>query len=139
MSSAPPPSDCHETVISGLNTVTGTAEPSFASSLSIVDGWDDGRTASWVHEQPTIDGSPGTDSLPPPSVVVSPFSDAPATNSPRVIPAPLPQPSPAYSDPGIKPQASNAENQLTSWFGRIIRPVCHLIESMTELGVYSRG
>ncbi|GLD51344.1 uncharacterized protein AKAME5_000442000 [Lates japonicus] len=65
MPSAPPPPDCHETVISGLDTAAGTAEPSLACSLLTIDGWDDGYTASWVCEQSTIDGSPGINSLPP--------------------------------------------------------------------------
>lgn len=48
VTNAPPPSDWHKTEMSGLDTAAATVEPSLAGSLSSVDDWDDGRTASWV-------------------------------------------------------------------------------------------
>ena len=110
---APPTSDWHKTEMSGLETATATGEPSLAGSLSSVDDWDDGRTASWVCEQSSIDESPDSDCPPPPSEVPSPASHGPITavDSPTAVPAPPPQPSPAYL-----PRASNVDSLFTSRF-----------------------
>ena len=132
VTNAPATSDRHKTGMSGLGTAAATGEPSLAGSLSSVDEWADGRTASWVREQSSIDESPDSDCLPPPSEVPSPSSDGPVTaeDSPTAVSAPSPQPSPAHSN---LPQASNVDSRLASRFGRVIRPVYRLIESMAQL------
>ena len=129
VTNAPPTSAWHKTGMSGLETAAATGEPSLAGSLSSVDDWDDGRTASWVCEQSSIDESPDSDCPPPPSEVPSPASRGPvgAVDSPTAVPAPPPQPSPANL-----PQASYVDSQLTSLFGRVIGPVCRLIEFMAQ-------
>uniref|UniRef100_A0A672Y8M8 Gypsy retrotransposon integrase-like protein 1 n=1 Tax=Sphaeramia orbicularis TaxID=375764 RepID=A0A672Y8M8_9TELE len=138
MTNALPGSDWHESDVPGFNTAAATAEPSLADSLSCADDWDDGRTASWVREQFSADEAPNSGCPPPPSVADSPAASGPATalDPPTASPALLPQPLPA--DP---PQTSNTDGQLTSRFGRVIKPVCRWIESMAQfesvLGVQS--
>ena len=124
MTNAPPTSYWHVPEMSGLETAAATVEPSLAGSFSSVDDWDEVCTTSWVNKQSSTNESPGSDCPPPPSVAASPPSDGPATAV-----APL-QPTSAHSNPL---HASNADSQLTSWYGRIIRPVCHLIESVAQL------
>ncbi|XP_030592555.1 uncharacterized protein LOC115785199 [Archocentrus centrarchus] len=124
------PSDWNVTEMSGLNTAAATAEPSFAGSLSGVSDWDGGRTAAWVSEQSSLDEPLGSKS-PSPSAVVAPAPVGPAAtvDQPPVAPAPLQQPLHVYHGP---PRGLDAVDRLTSSFGRVIRPVCHLIESMTQ-------
>lgn len=126
----PPESDWHETDVSGLNTAAATAEPSLAGSRLSVDSWDDSRTASWVREQSYIDGPPDSTCTPPPSVAASPANVGPASalDPSTAFPALLSRPSPVN-----QPQASNADGPLTSRFGRVIKPLCRLIESMVQL------
>lgn len=130
ITNAPPESDWHEMDVSGLDTAAATAEPSLADSLSSVDNWDDGHTASWVREHSSIEEPPNSDGPPSPSVAASPAAGGPETalDPPTAFPALLPQPPPAKP-----PQASDADGQLTSRFGRVIKPVCRLIESMAQL------
>lgn len=109
--------------LSGLDTAAATVDPSLACTTSSVGDLDYGRTASWVHDESPFSPSPEATSFAP---------DDPATtmNCLPACPASPPRPSSACSDP---PVASNAEDQRTSRFGRVIRPVCCLIESMTQL------
>lgn len=111
----PLPPDCDDTETLGSDSAAATANPSLAGSLSSVDDWDDGRTTSWVQDQLSFEV--------PPCPVSPPLS-------PVVIPLSPPRPTPACSDLAL---VSNVEGRLTSRFGRVIRRVCRLIESMTQL------
>ncbi|KAM7388873.1 hypothetical protein PAMP_022882 [Pampus punctatissimus] len=103
--------------MSGLGTAAATGDQSLADSLLSVDNWDDGRTASWVREQSSLDEPPDPDYPPPPFGVPSLAFDGPVTtvDSPTAVPAPPLQPSPVHSN---LPQASDADSQLTSRFWR---------------------
>lgn len=129
--SDPPATDCTDAEMSGLDTAATTVNPSLAGSLSSVDNWDDGRTASWIHDQSSFDMPPLSDSPPPSSVSASPAPDDPTTAVDLLPTSPSPpQPSLACSDPHL---VSNAEGLFTSRIGRVIRPVRQLIESMVQL------
>ena len=119
------------TELSDLETMASTVVPSLAGPLSTAD-WDDGRTASWVHDQSAMDESCDSECPPLSSVVASLASDSPATavDSATALPAPTMRISPGHSN---LPQAWSADVPLTTRFGRVIRPICRLIESMTQL------
>ncbi|KAF3856837.1 hypothetical protein F7725_017560 [Dissostichus mawsoni] len=76
----------HKTAISELDTTAAAAGSSLAGSLSSAVGWADSRTASWVHEQSSIDGSVSSECPLSPSLAISPALDVPAP-----IPVPLSQ------------------------------------------------
>ncbi|KAK0148851.1 Transposon Tf2-6 polyprotein [Merluccius polli] len=132
----------HDTEVAASDTAAAAAEPSLAGSLLNVSEWENGRTASWVHEQSSIGESPAQDGLlaplhPPPAspVLAAPtgvIDPPPASvlDQPQAFPALLPCPPPACSGSF---QRQNVEDGLASRFGRVIRPVCRLIESMTQL------
>lgn len=136
----PSQSGWHDTETAALDTAAAAAEPSLAGSLLNVSEWENGRTASWVHEQSSIDDPPAQDSLlaPPPLASLAPAAPtgvidpppASVLDQPQVFSAPLPCPPPASSGSFLR---RNVEDGLTSRFGRVIRPVCRLIESMTQL------
>lgn len=125
LADVPPATDLHKTVISELDTTAAAAGSSLAGSLSSAVGWADSRTASWVHEQSSIDGSVSSECPLSPSLAISPALDVPAP-----IPVPLSQSLSAHPGPQ---QCPTANGGLASRFGRIFRPVCRLIESMTQL------
>ncbi|KAK0146085.1 hypothetical protein N1851_014656 [Merluccius polli] len=132
----------HDTEVAASDTAAAAAEPSLAGSLLNVSEWENGRTASWVHKQSSIGESPAQDGLlaplhPPPAspVLAAPtgvIDPPPASvlDQPQAFPALLPCPPPACSGSF---QRQNVEDGLASRFGRVIRPVCRLIESMTQL------
>ncbi|KAF3858901.1 hypothetical protein F7725_012102, partial [Dissostichus mawsoni] len=70
--------DLHKTAISELDTTAAAAGSSLAGSLSSAVGWADSRTASWVHEQSSIDGSVSSECPLSPSLAISPALDVPA-------------------------------------------------------------
>ncbi|KAK0146302.1 hypothetical protein N1851_014385 [Merluccius polli] len=121
----------HDTEVAASDTAAAAAEPSLAGSLLNVSEWENGRTASWVHEQSSIDESPAQDGLlaplhPPPAspVLAAPtgvIDPPPASvlDQPQAFPALLPCPPPACSGSF---QGQNVEDGLASRFGRVIRP-----------------
>lgn len=111
---SPVPSQ-HGTERSVVDTVAVTVEPSLADSLSSVGECSDARTASWVEQQSTVHFPP---------------SEAPPALSGPGGPDIHPNPSLASSDLS---QDLDMGRRLTTRFGRVIKPVCRLIESMVQL------
>nr|XP_061815063.1 uncharacterized protein LOC133605782 [Nerophis lumbriciformis] len=108
------------------DTAAATVGTSHAGSLLSADACDDGRTDSWVHEQSSFDEPQCSESA---KVVSPPDSGHIAALDPPI----------ALSAPSLQlvpvspPQASGAENQFASRFGRVIKPVYRFIESMVQL------
>lgn len=129
--SDPPATSRTDAEMSGLDTAAPTINPSLDGSLSIVGDWDDGRTASWVHDQSSRDTPSLLDSTPPSPVSASPAPDDPTTAMDFLPTSPSP-PQPSLACPA-PPLVSNVEGVLTSRIGRVIRPVRRLIESIVQL------
>ena len=128
-----PKSDLPECEESAIETDCGAADPTMADSLSWVRDGSDDRTASWVREQSPVRDEDDNGSRDLTILMVPPALDGLAG---AVGVTPLSSPS---SEPHVSPvidahpQGSQTSDRLTSRFGRVIKPVFRLIESMAQL------
>ncbi|XP_076743010.1 uncharacterized protein LOC143419570 [Maylandia zebra] len=109
---------------------TGAVPPATwtVDSVSSIGECDD-RTLSWIHQQsaadPVEDGVHGT----PPIMGVSDLGglagDGASPGSPAAFPS--------HTFHSLEPKNVDVDQGLTTRFGRIIKPVRHLIESMAQL------
>lgn len=118
----------HESEVSAVDTGAATVVTSLADPLACLSDCDEDRTASWVHQSPT-DTDLITD-LPPLPEPSSPVLGGLGGESAS------PDPSIRSQPPPVDPTGlgeSDIGQRLISRFGRVVRPVCRLIESMTQV------
>lgn len=119
----------HDIATSIVDMEAASVGLSLTDSLPSVSEYDDSRTASWVQQRPPTDTGPDADLLTP-SVEFDPVlgglvgADVDLNSSTESHSNPAPYAEPAESDMG---------QRLTTRFGRVIRPVCRLIESMIQV------
>ena len=118
----------HEPEVSAVDTGAATVVTSLADPLACLSDYDEDRTASWVQQSPT-DTDLITDLPPlpePSSPVLGGFGGESASPDPSIRSQPPPVDSTGLGK-------SDIGQRLISRFGRVVRPVCHLIESMTQV------
>lgn len=138
------PSNEQQSEMSQLETSALSVAPSMADSLQILKAWHGHRVATWVREQSSIGGLSAADSSPSSPAAADSASGSPAPDMIDPLPSNSPVPdvesdlviSPPEPVPSAHPgplRVLGVDNFLTSRFGRVIRPVCRLIESMAQI------
>lgn len=111
----------------GLNEAEGLSQVDCMSNVSNAATCNDDRTSSWVHSQLPSQQVPNSP-LPVPVADDCTVAGAGAALSP---PQSLPDcVLPVVQNPVVDP---NAADHYSTRFGRIIKPVCRLIESMVQI------
>lgn len=126
--SGPPESDLDGSVTSFGDT--GAVPPATRSEASVSSiGECDDRTLSWIHQQsaadPVEDGILETPPIMDVPDVGGLAGDGASPDSPAAFPS--------HSFHSLEPENVDVDQGLTTRFGRIIKPVRRLIESMAQL------
>lgn len=125
----PSMADVHEPDMSVVDPGAATVVTSLADPLSYISECNENHTMSWVWEQSPSDTDLITDPPHPPEVSSSVLSGLIGKGA-------SPDSSTESQSPPIDPTdptESDISCRLSSWFGRIIKLVCHLIESMAQV------